>query len=837
MGEFLRRIHYFLHRRRLDAELKSDMEFHREMASRRGRRNFGNELRMREQASEAWGWTWLDRFVQDLRYAVRILMRSPGFTVMAVLVLAIGIGVNTSAFSLFDMVALRPLPVRDPQSLLRLERRSPENYTSEMPYPSFVFYRDHARTLSAAMAVLGVPPMQIEDDLQPVSTSFVSANYFGELGTPAAYGRVLDTARDDTQNAPPSVVLSYGYWQRRFGSDPTVIGRSIHLNKKPLTIVGVLPYDFASLGGQGPDIWLPIMKQPYFIDGSKVLADHENSSVRMWGRLAPGATPRMAEAELLSLTNEIRREHPKAVWDKEFIQSSPGGHLQVMQPEMYRVAAMVAVLTLLILSVSCANLGGLLLARAVTREREIGIRLAIGANRIRIFRQLCTESLFLATLGAIAGLGLGYVVLRVALNSLNAPRWLSAAPDWRILLFTVVMTIMAAMFFGLAPALQIARQRQQKTIARQVLVGAQVAASCVLVIVAGLLVRATHHALYTDPGFGYEQLLSIDPQLSQHGYRPVAAEAYLAQMQARLLSSPGVTSASLVKLPPMGHVVSRMDTEVNGRQVEIYPNWVEPGFFHTMSIPLLMGRTFLAHEKEAVIVSESLARKEWPGQNPIGQLYQNGDEKDIVVGVVGNARVNAINDDDAVELYWSAQPDDMPDMVVMVRAVGTPSTLPPVAKSISESLDPKLFPEIRQMKLLYHDNVLGVERTAAVVSLIGVVAMLLAGVGIIGLVGFSVSQRTKEIAIRIALGAKRAQVLVIVLRQFAWPIALGLFAGTAFAAAASQVLRKVLYGVSNLDPISYAGALGVLVAIVVVATFLPARRALQLDVARALHYE
>jgi predicted permease len=358
-----------------------------------------------------------------------------------------------------------------------------------------------------------------------------------------------------------------------------------------------------------------------------------------------------------------------------------------------------------------------------------------------------------------------------------------------------------------------------------------------LVIVAGLLVRATHHALYTDPGFGYEQLLSIDPQLSQHGYRPVAAEAYLAQMQARLLSSPGVTSASLVKLPPMGHVVSRMDTEVNGRQVEIYPNWVEPGFFHTMSIPLLMGRTFLAHEKEAVIVSESLARKEWPGQNPIGQLYQNGDEKDIVVGVVGNARVNAINDDDAVELYWSAQPDDMPDMVVMVRAVGTPSTLPPVAKSISESLDPKLFPEIRQMKLLYHDNVLGVERTAAVVSLIGVVAMLLAGVGIIGLVGFSVSQRTKEIAIRIALGAKRAQVLVIVLRQFAWPIALGLFAGTAFAAAASQVLRKVLYGVSNLDPISYAGALGVLVAIVVVATFLPARRALQLDVARALHYE
>jgi hypothetical protein len=280
-----------------------------------------------------------------------------------------------------------------------------------------------------------------------------------------------------------------------------------------------------------------------------------------------------------------------------------------------------------------------------------------------------------------------------------------------------------------------------------------------------------------------------------------------------------------------------MDTEVGGRQVEIYPNWIEPGFFKTMSIPLLLGRSFYPGEKKSVIVSESLARKEWPGQNPLGQQYLNGDEKDAVVGVAGDARVNAISDDDAVELYWPAQQEDMPDMVVMVRTAASPDSLPPVAKAVSENLDPKLFPEIRQMKLLYHGNVLQVERVAMIVSLIGMVAVLLAAIGIIGLVAFTVSQRTKEIAIRMALGANRAKVVIALLRQFTWPVFLGLFVGAGFAAAASRLLRKGLYGVSNLDPVGYAGAIAVLVAIVAIAALAPAGRALRLDLAKALHYE
>ena len=298
---------------------------------------------------------------------------------------------------------------------------------------------------------------------------------------------------------------------------------------------------------------------------------------------------------------------------------------------------------------------------------------------------------------------------------------------------------------------------------------------------------------------------------------------------------------SLVKLPPLGHAVSREDREIDGRKVQMYPNWVAPDFFTTMNIPMVLGRSFYPGEKNAVIVSQSLARRQWPGQNPVGkpvgQLVAGDEQKDIVVGVAGDARINALSDDDAVEQYWPMQQDDMPDMTIIVRTAGASDSLPPVAKTISESLDAKLFPEIRQVKMLYHENIKAVEQVALVVSLVGLTAVSMAGIGIIGLVAFTVSQRTKEIAIRLALGARPAAVLATVLRQFSWPVALGLLAGTGFAAAGSKVLRKALFGVSNLDPAGYAGALCVLALIVIVAALLPARRALRLDLAKILHYE
>jgi predicted permease len=837
MGELFRRLRYLLLHRRFDRELENEMEFHREMAARQGRQNFGNTLRLREQSREAWGWTWIDRLLQDLRYAARIRWRSPGFTLTAVGVLALGIGVCVAGFSLLNVLLFRLLPVRDPSSLIRLQRRSPEINTPDTPYQSFLFYRDHTKTLSAMFAAMGGPAMELDSELQPVSINFLTANYFAELGTEAATGRLFDPAREDAGNAPPVIVLSYDFWQKRLNGDSSVVGRVIHLNKKPVTVIGVTSSFFPNVSGQGADVYLPIKQQPYFVEGSTALTDvFQPGGVRMWGRLAPRVTTEMAGQELLALTNELRKQYPKLIWDKEYIHIDPGGHQLILQPDVLRALALIAALLLLIFIVACANLGGLMMARSVAREHEISIRIAIGANRKRIFRQLFTESLLLALLGSFSGLALSYIGLRIVSAMNPTPPWVSFAPDWRVLLFVVGIAVIAAIFFGLTPALQIARQRQRKTIVRQMLIGAQIAASCILLIVSGLLVHAVLHMMHADPGFGYEQVIGISPGLDVHGYTPQAAQNYIDTLRGRLLSLPGVKSVALSKISLLGNgYTAYMTEEIGGHSVNIYPNWVDPEFFKTMDIPLLRGRNLRPGETHAIIVSESLARKLWPGQDALGQKF--GDQKDLVVGVAGNARIKALNDGDAVEAYWAMQPSDVPSMTLVVKTAGAPDDLPPMMKSIVETLDPKLFPYIWLLKSGFSEYTKILENTAIGVSVLGMVAVLLAGVGIIGLVAYAVSQRTKEIAIRLALGAKPLHVLSVVLRQFLIPVLAGAVVGAIVTAGVSQFLRKILFGISNLDPAGYAGGILVLIAIAAAAALLPARRALRVDPMSALHEE
>ncbi len=839
MGEFFRRLRYLLQRNRFDRELENEMEFHREMAAREGRKNFGNDLRLREQSREAWGWVWIDRLLQDLRYAARILWRSPGFTLTAIFVLALGIGVSVTAFSLLNILVLKMLPVRDPASIVRLQRRSPEITTADTPYLSFLFYKNHTKTLSAMFAVMGSPSMELNDDLQPVSVNYVTSNYFTELGTQVAAGRLFLSSQDESANAPPIVVLSHGLWERRFNSDPGIVGKVIRLNGKPATVIGVAAKNYASNSGQYPDLWLPITQESYFVEGSNAITDAVGgAAVRMWGRLAPGITAKVAEQELLTLTNELRKQYPKLIWDKEYIRSDPGSHLLVLEPQMIPVFSMIGALVLLIFIVACANLGGLMMARGVAREHEISIRLAIGAGRMRIFRQLFTESLLLAMLASVIGLTLSYTGLRImnAIYGDDKSTWMTFAPDWRVMLFTVGMALFAALLFGLAPALQMARQRQRKTIARQILVSIQITASCILLIVSGLLVHAVHHTLYSDPGFGYEQVVSITPGLDSHGYKPEAARAYIEQLRTRLLGLPGVTSVALSKESLLGNgFTSYITTDIGGHLVNIYPNSVDPPFFKTMGIPLLRGRNLLPGEKQAVIVSESLARRQWPGQEALGKKF--GDNKDVVVGIAGNARIKALNDGEAVEAYWAAQPEDLAAMSVLVKTAGAPEGLVPETKSIVKSLDPKLFPYIWLLKTGFRDSTQLLENTALAATILGLLATLLAAVGILGLVTYAVSQRNKEIAIRIALGAKPQHVLFAILRQFVLPVVTGAIAGTAATAFVSRFLHKILYGISNLDPAGYAGGIGVLMVIALIAALLPARRALRVDPVRALHEE
>ncbi len=851
MPELFRRLQYLLHRHRLDRELAEDMEFHREMAAREGRSNLGNALLLREEAREAWGWTWIDRLSQDLRYAARTFRKAPAFTLAAVLVLAIGIGVNVAAFGFFNLIVLRPLNVREPGTLLRFHRRSATQYAFAVPYPVAEFFREHSRTLSAVIAVNNTN-VSIEGEEKPASANFVTANFFRELGGASGLGRVLDPARDESPAAEPVIVLSDGFWRRHFGADPSAIGRTLHVNGRPATVIGVAAGDFSGVGqGAGePAFWAPIAQQPYFADGSRLLTDLsvEQPGVSLWGRLRPGQNPKAAEQELRSLAAQLRRQYPAAIWENERIPSESGGYAASMiignrrgtgaeeREPIYPVFALAGILTLMILAVACGNLGSMLLARGVARQREISIRAAIGAGNGRLIRQLFTESLLLALLGSAAGLVLGFVVLRSLLASTDAPAWMDPSPDWRVVAFALATGLASAVLFGLTPALQIGRQRHRANLTRQVLIGAQVAASCVLLIVAGLLARALDHATSSPPGFEYKQVVAIAPELSRNGYPAARSQTYLGALQDRLRTLPGVQSVSLALSPPLGKLTITAGMDLDGRKVEFQVNHVGPEFFETMSIPILRGRTLRPGERHAVVISESMARIAWPGQDPLGKSFTLGDSF-TVVGISGSIRTLRFGDADSVQAYFPIEEANLPSLSVLVKTAGSPRDLARSAGALTKALDPNIFPSVQILSSAFRSSLRGAEYSTLAVSALGSIAQLLACFGIVGVVSYAVSQRTREIGIRMALGAKPAQVLSVVLRHLSGPVLAGLIAGVAGAAGLSQFLRGRLYGISNLDPMAYLTAIAVFLVTIALAAVLPARRALRIDPLRALRHE
>jgi predicted permease len=845
MNEFFRRLRYLLNRRRFDRELAEDLDFHREMAARENRL-FGNTLHLREEAREAWGWTWIDRLSQDLCYAFRLARNSPGFTLAAVLILSVGIGVNIAAFGFFNLMVLRPLPVRDPATLVRFQRLSPSAYASVLPYPEMAFFREHTTTLSAVLA-WSPSTLRMEKEQRPVHAQFVTGNFFSELGATASLGRLLDPFRDEANGAGPVAVLSYPFWQSYFGADSSVVGRSIHLNDQPVTVVGVASSVFSGLSLDGPDVWLPIARHPYLVNGSKLLTDYsvEGSGVTVWGRLRPGLAPKAAEEELRSLAAALRAGHPNDIWEKESLPGSPGayGTSAINQShhgtgtkdpnKLIPVAGLTGALVLLILAAACGNLGSLVLARGVARAREITIRAAIGAGRGRLVRQLFTESLLLGMLGSLAGSGVGYVVLRSLMAVSGAPLWMNPEPDWRVMLFAMALGFLAAILFGLTPAFQVVRQRHQATLIRQILIGTQVAASCVLLIVASLLVRTLNQAS-GDPGFAYRQVVSINASLGDHGYSPARARAYIDTVESRLRDLRGVEFVSSASTPPFGDKTVTIGIEIGGRAIRIHPNNVEPGYFQTMKIPLLRGRNLTRGDTDAIVVSQSLALLGWPGEDPIGKQLELLNRKCTVVGVSGNARVADPEDRDSTDAYFLANAADMPSMVVLVRTSGPPEELASTLASIAKAVDPRIMPEVQLMKTSFQRRLRGTEYSALSVSLLALVALFLACLGIVGLVAYAVSQRTKEIAIRMALGARPAHVFAIVLRQFARPVVMGMLVGLGGAVALSRVLRQVIFGVGGLDPAAYLAAIGLFTATAALASLLPARRALLVDPIRSL---
>jgi predicted permease len=838
-------------RERMESELDRELRFHMEAqaeekvrggmseedARRAVRLQFGGVTQLKEECRESRGTAWLEDFIQDLRFGARVLARAPGFSFTAIAVLALGIGVTTLAFSLYNLAALETIPVHDPARIVRIERRSPENVAPDVPYVSIAYYREHATTISAVMAAMQGSPVAIEGDEKRVEPEFVTANYFSELGGEAAAGRLFDAAHEDSEASNPAMVMSYRLWQQRFGGDPSVVGRTVLVGGKPATMIGVTARNFASLGTDQPDVWLPLTQISYFVEGSRKLSDPKfDGNILLWGRLASGASASQAAEELLGLTNQLRPLYPDVIWNQERILVTPGAHFFTEDGAAPFLALMWG-LVLLVLVTACANLGGLLAARGAGRTHEIELRVQLGAGRLRLFRQLLTENLLLGLLGSLAALPLCFVALREALNYTEAPEWMSALPDWRVFTFAAAMGFFSALLFGLLPTLQMVQRKKGRRLWNQFIVCAQVGASCVLMIVAGLLVRATLHMVYAEPGFAYRDVVSIDPELGDHGFTAVAAQQYLDELNASLRNVPGVETAADVLSPPLvNRVVMMTSVKANGRRISmIYPNWVSAEFFETMRIPLLRGRTMRDGETGVVVISRSLAIARWPDEDPIGKAWN--DKGDVVVGVVGDTRAMEMNNSDAKEVYFPVAKDRMAEMSVLVRTSGVSSDVLRKIKSASEGVDSRLRPSITPLRSGYAKTVTEVERVASIVSVLGGLATFLAVVGLLGLVSYAVAQRTKELAIRLALGAGRVEIVAAIARRFAVPVALGVALGVAGTAAISQLIRRALYGVSGVDPASYVGALAVLIAVLGLAAMLPIRRAFRIDIARILHFE
>jgi predicted permease len=845
MGEFLRRIQYLLNRRKLQRELENDMEFHREMMSAESRNDFGNPVVLRERAGEAWGWSWLDRLFQDLRFGARMLKNSPALTLTAVAVLALGIGVNVTAFNIADAMFFKPLPVRDPQSLVRFTAQSPTSYSTEVAYPAVMFYGRNSQAISAVLAQTQTNLTLAGDTNENVRAGLVTGNYFSELGASAAYGRLFNPKIDEAPNAPAVAVLGYQFWQRRFGSDAGIVGQTIRLNQLPVTVIGVAGFDFSGLDperGEEAEVWLVISKLPYLVPETKLLTsfDAYDSGVHMWGRLKPGITQKYAEAALEPLAQELVRQHPGVLPAGLKLIAGPGGYAATIDRAgqgTLPLLGLIATLVFLILAAACGNLGNLLLGHAVSREHEISIRLALGATRARILRQLMTESMLLASLGTAVGLVLSWVTSRALFMTLGGPGNVNLSPDWRTILFAVAAGVLSCALFGLSPARQASRQTHRQSRARTIFMTAQVAASCVLLVVGALLVRAVHSALTADPGFDYAHVITVDPQLYEHGYTPERARQYLDELQTRAAQIPGVEAATVTSMPPLGN--RRTMGPVPGLSLTLYTSPTAPGYFKTMSIPLLRGRDFRPDDRSVAIVSDNLARQMWPGKDPLQQTYYEGyGGKDwTIVGVAGNARTVSLRDGNAAEMYIPIPESKVTTSILLTKTSVPPEQLASVLGGVARSIDPALSPEVRPLHLAYEDKVGSSQQMAVIASGMGLLALLLAVVGLYGVVAHNLAQSTREIGIRIALGAPPARLVRSVVSRFFAPLGFALGLGLVLAAALSMILRSELYGISNFDVLSYVAAVAILSGIGGLAALIPARRALRVNPIEALRSE
>lgn len=824
MGELWRRLWFLLNRRRFERELQDEMDAHRAMKTG-GEAPFGNPLRLRDEAVDAWGWRPLERLVQDLRFGVRLLWRAPAFTITAILVLSLGVGVNLAAFQIFEQLALAPRPVREPDTLVNLHRRSPRSTSTTFSYPAFNFYRRHGGRLASPMARVSASVSIGPNEGRRATAAFVSGNYFPEMGGTPLAGRLLAPA-DDDHAFLPSAVVSEDFWRAALGGEMEALRRPLLVNGRAVTIVGVVPRTFVGLDERSPALWIPVTHHAAIFPGSTLLQDWTSGAVEFHARVPRGVAAKAVEADLRLAVDALRRERPDHVWDEEWLELREAGHLVALD-EAAPAFALIAALVGLVLVAACMNLGLLVLARTIVRGREFAVRLSVGATRQRLARQLLTEHLLLALLGTAAGCLVAMPIAAAVLRVTGESPAVAPAFTTRTVGAATLLAVLSSISFGSAPLWQALRPESPRRLRlRNVMLAAQVAAATALLGVSGLLVRGVTRALQAPLGFEYEHTLVADPDLLSHGVTADAAAGYWNRVLARVGQQPGVASAAVSSLPPLGNRV-----HVNGERTVIYE--VTPGFFDTMGIAVRRGRIFSEGDRGVAVIGEGLARRRWPGQDALGQNWDGH----VVIGVVADARTVRLNESGATEAYRALTSRDMPQSVLIVRTHGDPQRVIPAVRALLQAEDARFKPQITALADTLGDKLAGARQAAQLVSSLGVCALLLAATGLAGMVAFSVSERLREIGVRIALGARPADVVRAIVRQFRVPLLSGAAAGSLLAGLAGTILSSELYGISSLDPAAHLGAFALFLLVTALATLPALRRAIRVDPIQILRHE
>ena len=806
-----------------------------------------------------------DNFLHDLRYALRILRKAPGFTAVAVGTLALAIGASSSIFSVVNAVLLRELPYREADRLVILwgADRKADNLRSQVTFPDVVDWRRAARSFEEITAFHGWDPI-LSGEFEPerLGGIQVSDGYFTVMKTAPLLGRVF-TPEEQQEGKDRVVVLSYGFWQRKFSKDPGLVGRSIRLNGVPHTVVGVMPPEFrslpASLIDQPAEIYRPLA-EPY---SERERSGHHDRAI---ARLKPGVTLETAQAEMNVVASRLEREHRET-------NAGLGVHIVPLKVDIVRNIRPALVIlqfsVLLLVLIACANIANLLLARSTVRRKEIAIRTALGAGRGRLIRQVLTESVVLGALGGALGILLTVWSMAglAALGAKALPELAQIDVDLRVLLFTAAVSIVTGIVFGIAPAMQASATGLSAALKeggrssraagragfRNLLVVAQTALALVLLVSAGLLIKSFMRLRGVDPGFDARGTLVASVGIPEFKYSTAQKRiAFFRELMERVKRVPGVEHAAAVDILPESGNFNQMLLDIPGR---VYAAGEAPGvdqyivtadFFRTIGIPLVRGRLLTAEDDEnhsrVCLINETAARRLWPNQYPLGVKVRTGGDGEpwrTIVGIVGDTYHYGLDSQKTMQLYIPHPQWPNGGLTLLVRtAQRDPMALVPAVRAAVRSIDKdQPVTDAAIMDQILADSMAGRRFSMFLLAVFAFGALLLASIGLYGVISYSVTQRTNEIGIRIALGAGRSDVLRMVFGQGMALVGAGIVAGLIVAAAATGLLSTLLFGVSSTDWTTFAMVSGVLLAVAFVASYVPARRATKVDPMTALRYE